>query len=116
MKWSYLISDNVYEIYIGLLAVVCIVVGFALAAKLGSSRPGKEGGITPDLTRREREVLQLLTQGLSNAEIAEKLFLSLSTVKTHVSTLFVKMEVKNRTQALEKANRLKISTPGKLIL
>lgn len=116
MKWSYLISDNVYEIYIGLLAAVCVVVGFWLAAKSGSSRREKEREIVVDLTRREREVLQFLTQGLSNAEIAERLFLSLSTVKTHVSTLFVKMEVKNRAQALEKANRLKISRQGKLIL
>jgi Response regulator containing a CheY-like receiver domain and an HTH DNA-binding domain len=65
-----------------------------------------------NLTTREYEVLQLITQGYRNAEIAEKLFLSLSTVKTHVSNLFVKMDVKTRTQAVEKANRLRI-TPRK---
>ena len=53
-------------------------------------------------------MLELLVRGYTNAEIAEKLFLSLSTVKTHVSNLFVKMEVKNRVQAVEKANRLRI--------
>lgn len=62
-----------------------------------------------NLTTREYEVLQLLILGTTNAEIAEKLFLSLSTVKTHVSSLLVKMDVKNRTQAVEKANRLKIT-------
>ena len=56
-----------------------------------------------NLSTREYEVLQLLTKGQSNAEIAENLFLSLSTVKTHVSNLFVKMDVKSRAQAIEKA-------------
>ena len=46
---------------------------------------------------------------LYQAEIAENLFLSLSTVKTHVSNLFVKMDVKSRAQAIEKAKRLKIT-------
>ncbi len=62
-----------------------------------------------NLTTREHEVLQLLSRGHSNAEIAERLFLSLSTVKTHVSNLLVKMDVKSRVQALEKAKRLRIT-------
>ncbi|MNL50588.1 Transcriptional regulatory protein DegU [compost metagenome] len=62
-----------------------------------------------NLTTREYEVLQQLSKGLSNAEIGEQLFLSLSTVKAHVSNLFFKMEVKNRTQAIEKAKRLKLT-------
>jgi ATP/maltotriose-dependent transcriptional regulator MalT len=62
-----------------------------------------------NLSNREYEVLQLLTKGFSNSDIAEKLFLSLSTVKTHVSNLFMKMDVKSRTQAIEKAKRLKIT-------
>ena len=63
-----------------------------------------------NLTSREYEVLQLLTRGKSNAEIAEHLFLSVSTVKTHVSNLFVKMDVKSRIQAMEKARRLRITS------
>jgi ATP/maltotriose-dependent transcriptional regulator MalT len=62
-----------------------------------------------NLTTREYEVLQQLSKGLSNAEIGEQLFLSLSTVKTHVSNLLFKMDVKNRTQAIEKAKRLKLT-------
>lgn len=61
-----------------------------------------------NLINREYEVLQLLTQGYPNAEIADKLFLSISTVKTHVSNLFVKMDVKRRTQAVGKAKRLRL--------
>ena len=62
-----------------------------------------------NLTKREYEVLEQLSQGYSNAEIAERLFLSLSTVKTHMSNLLLKMDVKNRTQALQKAKRLRIT-------
>lgn len=61
------------------------------------------------LTPREWDVLQLIAQGRSNAEIADRLCLSLSTIKTHASNLFVKMDVKSRAQAIEKAKRLKIT-------
>lgn len=60
------------------------------------------------LSSRELEVLQLMAQGLSNQEIADQLFLSLPTVKTHTSNLFFKLDVKRRTQAIEKARQLKI--------
>jgi two-component system, NarL family, response regulator LiaR len=52
--------------------------------------------------------LQLMAQGFSNQEIAEKLFVSLSTVKTHNQNLFEKLDVKRRIQAVEKAKRLHI--------
>jgi ATP/maltotriose-dependent transcriptional regulator MalT len=58
------------------------------------------------LSKRELEVLGLISDGLSNEEIAEKLFISLNTIKTHTSNLFEKLEVKRRTQATEKAKRL----------
>ncbi len=61
-----------------------------------------------DLSTREYEVLQLMEKGYSNAEIAEQLFLSLSTIKTHVSNLYQKMDVKSRTQAIGKAKALRI--------
>lgn len=61
-----------------------------------------------NLTEREYEVLQLLAKGCNNAEIAERLFLSISTVKTRVSNLFVKMDAKNRTHAVTKAQTLRI--------
>ena len=58
------------------------------------------------LSKRELEILGLLARGHSNQEIAAKLFVSLSTVKTHLQHLFEKLEVKRRTQAVEKAKRL----------
>lgn len=52
-----------------------------------------------DLTRRELEVLRLIADGLSNQEIAEELYITLKTVKTHVSNILSKLEVSDRTQA-----------------
>jgi NarL family two-component system response regulator LiaR len=52
-----------------------------------------------DLTAREREVLALISQGRSNQEIADELFITLKTVKTHVSNILSKLEVEDRTQA-----------------
>ncbi len=52
------------------------------------------------LTPREREILQLMVDGLSNREIAQKLFLSEKTVKTHVSNIFAKLQVRDRSQAI----------------
>lgn len=52
-----------------------------------------------DLTNRELEILQLVAQGLSNQEIADKCFITLKTVKTHVSNILSKLEVTDRTQA-----------------
>jgi two-component system, NarL family, response regulator LiaR len=54
------------------------------------------------------EVLELIAQGLSNNEIAERLFVSLNTIKTHSSKLFEKLEVSRRTQAVEVAKRIGI--------
>lgn len=55
------------------------------------------------LSQREQEILQLLCSGASNREISEKLFLSENTVKFHLKNLYVKMDVKNRAQAILKA-------------
>jgi len=68
----------------------------------------KEGNVPPDnchrtdidLTNREIEVLKFLLEGLSNKEIAKKLFVSETTVKNHLSSMFAKMDVRDRTQAV----------------
>lgn len=62
------------------------------------------------LSEREMEVLQLIADGLSNKQIGEKLFVSESTIKTHVSNLFVKLDVKRRTQAVTQAKTWRIIT------
>ena len=60
------------------------------------------------LSEREMEVLTLLGQGLSNQEIADRLFVSLNTIKTHLSNIYGKLGVTRRTQALQKALELKL--------
>jgi len=62
------------------------------------------------LTQREHDVLVKMADGLSNQEIAQQLFLSESTVKTHVSNILFKLEAKRRTQAIQSAKKLKILT------
>ncbi|MCP5013692.1 MAG: response regulator transcription factor [Ketobacter sp.] len=60
------------------------------------------------LSLREREVLRAAAQGLSNGDIAERLYISINTVKTHLKKIYGKIEVSNRTQALRKAHLLGI--------
>lgn len=60
------------------------------------------------ISQREYDVLELMSHGLSNQEIADKLFISLSTVKTHTANLYMKMDVKRRTQAVQRAKELQL--------
>lgn len=125
MQWKFLILDNSMEIYVGLIAVFFTILGIWVATQLVKPKVQKvivekEVYVSQpvavnetelkklNLSSREYEVLQLLAKGYSNSEIAKSLYLSLSTVKTHVSNLFFKMDVKSRTQTIEKARRLKI--------
>ena len=126
-QWKFLIVENSTDIYTGLIAIFFTALGIWIAIQIIKPKVQtlvveKEVYINPEnvpavneielqklnLSKREYEVLQLLAKGHSNAEIAESLFLSLSTVKTHVSNLFIKMDVKSRAQAIEKTRRLKI--------
>ena len=68
----------------------------------------KKQPLLEPLSQRELEILQLLSQGMSNLEICEKLFLALDTVKGHNRRIFAKLDVKNRTMAINKARLLKI--------
>lgn len=123
LEWKYWISGNSIDIYIGLVAVLFTLLGIWVANQITTPQVVEKEVVVHvaeknvmneaaleklGLTQREYEVLQLMAKGFTNAEIADRLFLSVSTIKTHASNVFVKMDVKNRTQAMEKANRLKI--------
>jgi len=122
LEWRFIIFDHALEIYTGAIAVLFTGLGIWLAMKLARpkvitvTKPAEAGTIPPDprtiaklgLSSRELEVLQLMAEGLSNQEIAARLFVSLNTIKTHSSRIFEKLDVRRRTQAVEKARRLKI--------
>jgi len=118
MEYRYVVIDRAIEIYGGMVAALFACVGIWLGMKLtrvketvivkevpvSVSEPFilnrtrlEELGITP----RELEILELISRGLSNREIAEKLFVSENTVKTHSSRLFDKLSAKRRTQAVQ---------------
>jgi RNA polymerase sigma factor (sigma-70 family) len=59
----------------------------------------------PDLTERERELLALIAQGLNNSEIAQRLVISPKTVRNHITRIFDKLQVSDRSQAIVKARK-----------
>lgn len=126
LRWlelRFLIFDNAIEVYIGAIALLFTGLGVWLALKLTKPKTViverqvyvaatadfrvNESALTElGISKRELEVLELMAQGCSNQEIANRLFVSLNTVKTHSSRLFEKLEVNRRTQAIEKGKRL----------
>ena len=83
----------------------------ALSAQITAPAPPQSapgGALIEPLSGRELEVLRLLSEGLSNAEIAGRLYISLSTVKSHTANIFGKLGVKNRTQAVHLARTLNL--------
>ncbi|MGC5616811.1 response regulator transcription factor [Georgenia sp. Z1491] len=75
-------------------------------------RTGPERSRLPALSAREEDVLRLLAQGLSNAEIGAELFLGVETVKSHVRSLLTKLDVRDRTQAVVRAFTSGFVDPG----
>ncbi|WP_432474767.1 LuxR C-terminal-related transcriptional regulator [Amphritea sp. HPY] len=78
------------------------------ASLKGNIQGAKTGGLTDPLSKRELEVLKLVAEGLSNRDIAEQLFLSIDTIKTHLKSIFSKMSVARRTQAVNLGRDLKL--------
>ena len=83
-----------------------LLAAFARPAIPQSEIENQESGIPEPLSPRELEVLHLIAQGLSNQEIADRLFLALSTVKGYTRTLFDKLQVQRRTEAIARAREL----------
>lgn len=130
LKWleiRYVLIQNSFEIYAGAIALIFTVLGIWLALKLAKPKVetkiiekqvfinntakfsfNEQAFLSLGLSKRELSVLQLMADGYSNQEIADQLFVSLNTIKTHISRLFEKMEVKRRTQAIEMAKKLSL--------
>jgi len=118
VEYRFLVIEHSIEIYGGLIALLFVALGIWLGLKLTRTKEKvvikevpiaaaegftlnetrrQELGITP----RELEILELIARGLSNREIAEQLFVSENTVKTHSSRLFDKLSARRRTQAVQ---------------
>ena len=118
VEYRFLVIEHSVEIYGGLVAMLFAGLGIWLGLKLTRNKEKivikevpiaaperftlnqprlQELGITP----RELEILELIARGLSNREIAEQLFVSENTVKTHSSHLFDKLSARRRTQAVQ---------------
>ena len=117
IEYQFLIKSLTLEFYIGIIAVFFTVLGIWAGLKLTNKKVhiigpdfilNQEAIHQHDISKREMEVLELMASGLSNQEIADRLFLSLNTIKTHSANLFTKLDVKRRTQAIQKAKQLRI--------
>lgn len=86
----------------------------ALAYFAAAPVGGRAARPLPELTDREIEVLRLVADGLNNAEIARRLFLSEKTVRNHISSIFGKLQVDDRAQAIVRARRVGLGSaePG----
>src|SRR4051794_10199143 len=121
LKWTeyrFLVIEHSIEIYGGLIAATFAVLGIWLGIRLTATRqsvtvrevfvPAGQPFVSNakkqedlGITRRELEILELVAQGMSNREIAGKLYVSENTVKTHCSRAFDKLGAKRRTQAVQ---------------
>ena len=118
IEFRFLVIEHSIEIYGGLIAAMFAGLGIWLGLKLTKKKEvvvvkevpvpitqaftlNEERLKDLGITRRELEILELIAQGLSNREIADKLFVSENTVKTHSSRLFDKLSARRRTQAVQ---------------
>jgi len=118
VEYRYWIRDLRMEVYVGVVAVLFTALGIWVGSKLleakkiasvvGRNEVDEEAVRRIGISGRELEVLGLMATGNSNQEIADTLFISLPTVKSHASSLFGKLEVKRRTEAVHKAKALGI--------
>ncbi|HEY7099799.1 MAG TPA: response regulator transcription factor [Terriglobales bacterium] len=122
-QYRFLIIEHSVEIYSALIAALFAILGIWLGLKLTKTQekivvkevpvpavdpfvPNEQKREDLGITRRELDVLELIAQGMSNREIAEKLYVSENTVKTHSSRVFDKLGAQRRTQAVQLGKEL----------
>ena len=119
IEYRYFVRDIPLEFYIGAIAVMFTGLGIWAGLRLtqpkvvevpvtGPFERDDEAIKTLGISKREFEVLELIAAGLSNQDIADRLFVSTSTVKTHVSNVLAKLSAGRRTEAIAKAKEMRI--------
>ena len=125
IEYRWLIIGHSVEIYGGIVAAIFAALGIWLGLKLTRPKetvvvrevlvPAPSEFVRDDrqvaslgITPRELEILELIAAGLSNREIAEKVFVSENTVKTHSSRVFDKLGARRRTQAVQRGKELRL--------
>jgi len=106
------------DTWIAVFSIIFLLIGIVLSRKLFTKTvvvtEQKHGVINNDellktgLSKREAEILLLIHEGLSNQQIADKLFLSENTIKKHISNIFLKLNVERRTEAIKRAKELSV--------
>jgi len=131
LEYSFIVKDLRMEAYLGIVGGFFTLLGIWIGWKLTHNKksettgsensiqyPGNSGEYDPqnefNLSPREHEVLVLIAQGLSYQEIADQLFVSLSTIKTHTANIFSKLDVQRRTQAVMVAQKRGLLPPVKV--
>lgn len=114
LEYKYALRLFSTEIYIAIIAILFTALGAWVGHQLTRRRPPlpfeKNHAVIKQLSISEREcqVLELLAEGHTNQQIAERLFVSANTVKTHLAHLYQKLSVSRRTQAVNKARELRV--------
>ena len=112
LEFQFLVRSHAMETYIALIAASFLGLGIWVGRRLFRSpppepfKPNVEVQASLKISEREYEVLGLLASGRSNKQIANRLDVSPNTVKSHVASLFAKLEVARRTEAILRAREL----------
>ena len=119
VEYKYYIGHLTTDIYTSVVATIFTGVGIWIGVNILKSKKEEQALVTNpemqqakikelNLNDREYEMLQFIAKGLSNQEIADELYLALPTIKTHISNLYSKLDVRSRTQAIYKAQALNL--------
>lgn len=125
LEFNLVIRNNVFEVYAGIVAMLFCAVGIWVGLKYANIKPNTTKIVVEvqssinfkadekiiselGISKREYEVLEMIAKGHTNQEVADKLFVSHNTIKTHLSNLFAKLDVNRRTQAIQRAKELNI--------
>lgn len=112
VEYNYLNRNINTQLYIGIISLVALFIGVWFGREFLRKKQiiqkvteelNHDGLKEMGLSDREIEILEMIEKGNTNQEIADKLFISLNTIKTHTTNIYQKLDVRNRVQAIAKA-------------